>query len=63
MKQAARGAKANYEQAKATRQYNQFESIMGVGNAAHMQNFDPRAQEAFVVPAGNVSRGQQMYPH
>jgi len=29
MKEAARGAKANYSAAKQTRRQNQFESIMG----------------------------------
>ena len=36
---------------------------MGVGNPAHNPNFNPRQQEAFMVAAGNVNRGQQLYPH
>ena len=60
MKAAARGAKANYTQAKVTRQQNHFESIMNA--SARVPNFDPAQQESFLVPADNF-RGGQMYPH
>ena len=63
MKQAARGAIGNYAQAKSTKQQNAYNSIMNNLNAGNMAEYDPRQEEAFEVPAGNVNAGQKMYPH